>query len=103
MQRACRAHAAPADIESTSCPMRDDKYGSDLCKLQDQLWEHAAKSASNHQSVGVSAGGYESTWVPRALELGVYECVHACLCTCVCVCVCRAITGAEQTLPRDMR
>lgn len=55
-KEACRAHAAPADIESTSCPMQDDKYGSDLCKLQDQLWEHAAKSASNRQSVGVSAG-----------------------------------------------
>ena len=90
MQTICRALAAPADIESTSCLMRDDKYASDLCKLQDQLREHAAKSASNCQSVGVSAGDYESTWVPRALELCVYisACMRACACACVCVCVC---------------
>ena len=32
--------------------------GFDLCKLQDQLWEHEAKSASNCQYVRVSAGDY---------------------------------------------
>lgn len=86
--------------------MRGDKYGLGLCKLQGQLWEHAAKSASNCQSVRVSAGDYESSWVLQGLELCVYmsACVHTCTCKwSVCGGGGGRITGIEQTLLRDMR